>query len=73
MVDGVEGNRAMVSPAAVEKVLINQDPYRRNTTGQGAGRSTLLRSRRRNLCPKNKARLFALGSRVLSGACRAGL
>ena len=27
MVDGVEANRAMVSPSAVEQVVINQDPY----------------------------------------------
>lgn len=27
MVDGVEANRAMVSPSAVQEVVINQDPY----------------------------------------------
>lgn len=27
MVDGVEANRSMVSPAAVQEVVINQDPY----------------------------------------------
>ncbi len=27
MVDGVEANRAMVSPSAVQEVLINQDAY----------------------------------------------
>ena len=27
MVDGVEANRAMVSPSAVQEVIINQDAY----------------------------------------------
>ena len=42
MVDGVEANRAMVSPSAVEEVLINQDPYSAQYYWPGRGQIDII-------------------------------
>ena len=42
MVDGVESSRAMVSPSAVEKVLINQDPYSAQYYWPGRGQIDII-------------------------------
>jgi hypothetical protein len=42
MVDGVEANRAMVSPSAVEEVHINQDPYSAQYYRPGRGQIEIL-------------------------------
>lgn len=42
MVDGVEANRAMVSPSAVEEVVINQDPYSAQYYRPGRGQIDII-------------------------------
>lgn len=42
MVDGVEANRAMVSPSAVQEVLINQDPYTAQYYRPGRGQIDII-------------------------------
>jgi len=42
MVDGVEANRAMVSPSAVKEVLINQDPYSAQYYWPGRGQMDII-------------------------------
>ena len=42
MVDGVEANRAMVSPSAVQEVHINQDPYSAQYYRPGRGQIEIL-------------------------------
>lgn len=42
MVDGVEANRAMVSPSAVEQVQINQDPYSARYYRPGRGQIEII-------------------------------
>lgn len=42
MVDGVEENRAMVSPSAVEEVVINQDPYSAQYYWPGRGQIDII-------------------------------
>jgi Carboxypeptidase regulatory-like domain/TonB dependent receptor len=42
MVDGVEANRAMVSPSAVEEVHINQDPYSAQYYRPGRGQIEII-------------------------------
>jgi hypothetical protein len=42
MVDGVEANRAMVSPSAVQEVLINQDPYSAQYYWPGRGQIDII-------------------------------
>ncbi|HEX4007352.1 MAG TPA: TonB-dependent receptor [Acidobacteriaceae bacterium] len=42
MVDGVEANRAMVSPSAVQEVIINQDPYSARYYRPGRGQIEIL-------------------------------
>lgn len=42
MVDGVEASRAMVSPSAVQEVLINQDPYSAQYYWPGRGQIDII-------------------------------
>jgi Carboxypeptidase regulatory-like domain/TonB dependent receptor-like, beta-barrel len=42
MVDGVEADRAMVSPSAVQEVLINQDPYSAQYYWPGRGQIDII-------------------------------
>ncbi len=42
MVDGVEANRAMVSPSAVQEVIINQDPYSAQYYWPGRGQIDII-------------------------------
>lgn len=42
MVDGVEASRAMVSPSAVEEVVINQDPYSAQYYWPGRGQIDII-------------------------------
>jgi hypothetical protein len=42
MVDGVEANRAMVSPSAVQEVVINQDPYSAQYYRPGRGQIDII-------------------------------
>jgi len=42
MVDGVEANRAMVSPSAVREVIINQDPYSAQYYWPGRGQIDII-------------------------------
>lgn len=42
MVDGVEANRAMVSPSAVQEVIINQDPYSAQYYRPGRGQIEII-------------------------------
>lgn len=42
MVDGVEANRSMVSPSAVEEVQINQDPYSAQYYRPGRGQINII-------------------------------
>lgn len=42
MVDGVEANRAMVSPSAVDEVVINQDPYSAEYYRPGRGQIDII-------------------------------
>lgn len=42
MVDGVEANRAMVSPSAVQQVIINQDPYSARYYRPGRGQMEII-------------------------------
>lgn len=42
MVDGIEANRAMVSPSAVQEVVINQDPYSAQYYRPGRGQIDII-------------------------------
>lgn len=42
MVDGVEANRSMVSPSAVQEVIINQDPYSAQYYRPGRGQIDII-------------------------------